>query len=224
MVIHSVAFIVGSCWASFINTMVWRHGLVIKHPGPWRSHCDHCHHPLRIWQLIPILGWVLQLGRCYDCHCRLSNWPPLCELVIGILATCLIIQSWINIIFISIAISCMLIISSQDHYEQGFSWLFLLGILPLIFLRPPGLSWMNDCCVIVGVLPLYFYRKFGNGDCDLIIIMIMILGYQAAAYAIMAACLLACCHPALYRGQAIAFAPCLNLELAGSVVLPALLP
>lgn len=222
MAIRIIAFIFGSCWSSFLNTMVWRYGLTVKHPGPCRSHCDHCQQLLRIWQLIPIMGWLLQAGRCHNCHKRLSAWQPLCELVVGCISTCLVIKPWSDIFIIGLACSCLLVIASQDHYDLSFAWPLLLGLLPLAYLRLNWQSWICDCCIIVLILPLYHYRKFGNGDCDLLILMVIILGYQTAVLAIMIACLLACCHPALYRGQAIAFAPCLCLALAGSVVLPAL--
>lgn len=65
MLTYWIAFIFGSCLASFINTMVWRYGLIHQHPAGMFSHCDACQSRLKFWQLIPIWGWILQKGRCF---------------------------------------------------------------------------------------------------------------------------------------------------------------
>lgn len=61
-----IAFLTGSCLASFIVTMTQRHLLEMGPSSP-RSLCDHCAHPLAWWQLIPLVGFALQLGRCRWC-------------------------------------------------------------------------------------------------------------------------------------------------------------
>ena len=212
----------GSCLASFINTMVWRYGLSNKHASGRFSHCDSCQHRLRSWQLIPIIGYLLQRGYCHDCHAKLDPWLPCCEAIFAVFTSTFLRQATWKSIPSLIAISCLLVIASQDHYDHAFSWPWLSGILGLIVFRVNWDSWPYDLLLISLFLPFYLSPKIGHGDCDLLILMTIILGMPTVCYAIMAACLLACCHPALYRHQAIAFAPCLGLALAGSAVLPLL--
>ncbi len=50
-----------------------------------RSHCDYCHHELRWYELIPVLSYVIQFGRCSKCHKKLSLIYPLIELLNGFL-------------------------------------------------------------------------------------------------------------------------------------------
>jgi len=48
-----------------------------------RSHCDHCKHKLRWYELIPLLSFFLQRGKTRCCHKTLSIQYPLSELITG---------------------------------------------------------------------------------------------------------------------------------------------
>ena len=50
-----------------------------------RSHCDACGHVLKWYELIPILSYVIQFGRCSKCHTKLSIMYPFIELLNGFL-------------------------------------------------------------------------------------------------------------------------------------------
>ena len=50
-----------------------------------RSHCDACGDALRWFELIPILSWVLQRGRCRQCGASITLAPLLMEVVTGAL-------------------------------------------------------------------------------------------------------------------------------------------
>lgn len=45
-----------------------------------RSACPHCGRTLRVVELIPVLSWVGQRGRCRSCGMRLSRLYPAVEL------------------------------------------------------------------------------------------------------------------------------------------------
>ncbi|WP_174876012.1 prepilin peptidase [Vogesella oryzae] len=49
------------------------------------SACVHCQAPIRAWQNIPLLSFVLQRGRCSNCQGRISWRYPLVELVSGVM-------------------------------------------------------------------------------------------------------------------------------------------
>lgn len=48
----------------------------IAWPG---SHCPHCKTPLRVWQNIPVIGYLLQKGRCSHCRESISIRYPIIE-------------------------------------------------------------------------------------------------------------------------------------------------
>jgi prepilin signal peptidase PulO-like enzyme (type II secretory pathway) len=64
--------LLGVVVGSFLNVVVMR----MKNAGApfWqgRSHCPHCNKVLRWFELMPVLSYLLQQGRCHSCKARLS--------------------------------------------------------------------------------------------------------------------------------------------------------
>ncbi len=79
----ALVFVAGLCAGSFINCMAYRreHGESIVHG---RSHCPACNHELGALELVPVLSWVLQRGRCRHCGAAVSVRYPAVELLAGI--------------------------------------------------------------------------------------------------------------------------------------------
>lgn len=69
---------------SFLNVVIYRvpRGESIVSPG---SHCPACGHALRAWELIPILSFLIQKGRCRGCQASIAWRYPFVELLTGIL-------------------------------------------------------------------------------------------------------------------------------------------
>jgi leader peptidase (prepilin peptidase)/N-methyltransferase len=44
-----------------------------------RSRCPECDHEIRWYHNLPIVGWFLLRGRCYDCGSRIPIKHPLIE-------------------------------------------------------------------------------------------------------------------------------------------------
>ena len=79
-----VVFLLGLATGSFLNVLIDR--LPKEEPVLMgRSYCDHCHHKLSWYDLIPLLSFVLLRGRCRYCQKRISWQYPLVELVTGVL-------------------------------------------------------------------------------------------------------------------------------------------
>ncbi len=77
-------FLIGLCLGSFYNVCGLRipKGESINSP---RSHCEKCHHQLKWYELIPLLSFAIQKGKCRECGCKLSYLYPFSELATGIL-------------------------------------------------------------------------------------------------------------------------------------------
>jgi leader peptidase (prepilin peptidase) / N-methyltransferase len=78
-----VAFLVGLLFGSFLNVCISRlprHESIVR-PG---SHCPNCGKPIRWFDNVPVLSWVLLWGRCRDCHWSISWRYPLVELAVGL--------------------------------------------------------------------------------------------------------------------------------------------
>jgi leader peptidase (prepilin peptidase)/N-methyltransferase len=73
----------GGCVGSFL-TVVWDRlgtgeGFVLP-----RSRCPECDHAIRWYHNVPVVGWLLLRGRCYDCGSRIPIKHPLIEAVFAL--------------------------------------------------------------------------------------------------------------------------------------------
>lgn len=50
------------------------------------SHCPHCKAPIKAWQNIPLISYLLLKGRCQQCNARISLQYPLTEIASALLA------------------------------------------------------------------------------------------------------------------------------------------
>ena len=75
-------FIFGLIFGSFFNVVIYRlpKGLSLVKP---RSSCPHCKHELRPGELVPVLSYLWQKGRCKVCKKPISWRYPIVELVTG---------------------------------------------------------------------------------------------------------------------------------------------
>jgi leader peptidase (prepilin peptidase)/N-methyltransferase len=51
-----------------------------------RSACPACKAPIKAWQNIPVVSWLILRGRCASCKARISARYPVVELATGILS------------------------------------------------------------------------------------------------------------------------------------------
>ncbi len=86
MIVSSVIFfLLGSIFGSFASVLVsrWK----IKKSGIFigRSQCPKCEHILWWFELIPLLSYIGQRGKCKNCACKISKFYPFCEILMGII-------------------------------------------------------------------------------------------------------------------------------------------
>jgi len=74
--------VVGSAIGSFLNVVIyrWPRGTNIAHPG---SRCPNCNHAIRWYHNLPVCGWLLLRGKCYDCRAPIAVRYPLVEALIA---------------------------------------------------------------------------------------------------------------------------------------------
>jgi leader peptidase (prepilin peptidase)/N-methyltransferase len=73
----------GGAVGSFLNVVVHRvpQRLSLVRPG---SHCPACSAPVRPYDNVPVLSWLLLRGRCRDCKARISPRYPAIELLTAV--------------------------------------------------------------------------------------------------------------------------------------------
>ena len=77
----AVAGIFGILIGSFLNVVVMRMNTGRTLKG--RSGCPHCGHTLTPGELVPIISFVVQKGKCAECRSSISWQYPLVEVLTG---------------------------------------------------------------------------------------------------------------------------------------------
>ena len=90
---YVVLFAIGTAFGSFLNVVTLRYqpgrsvfsmkALGLSAQAGGRSHCQHCGKTLTAVELIPLVSYLLQRGRCRSCKAPLSLQYPIVEFVSG---------------------------------------------------------------------------------------------------------------------------------------------
>jgi leader peptidase (prepilin peptidase) / N-methyltransferase len=132
----------GLILGSFFNVVGLRVPLKESIVKP-RSTCPNCKHTLTPIELIPVLSWLIQRGKCRQCQARISPLYPIMEFLTGVLFvlvplalgwTSEIWVGWILIsLFIIITVSDIKYMLIPDKILLFFAGIFLIEriILPL---------------------------------------------------------------------------------------------
>ena len=80
----TLAAVLGLAVGSFLNVVIYRvpAGESIVSPP---SKCPHCGAQIRNRHNVPVLGWLVLRGRCYDCKAPISPRYPVLEALTGAL-------------------------------------------------------------------------------------------------------------------------------------------
>ena len=110
--------LLGLVIGSFLNVCIYRipRGKSVVFPG---SACPHCGTPLRFYDNVPVLSFILLRGKCRSCGKSISVQYPLVELLTG-LAFYFCARTWefgpptyVNSLFLAIII--VLILTDYHH-------------------------------------------------------------------------------------------------------------
>lgn len=111
--------IIGLFIGSFLNVLIDR--LPAGKSVIWgRSACDYCGTRLSWYELIPVLSFLLQRGRCRSCSGKLSLAYPLSEVTTAVLFWVVAWNTYPNIplLLTSVVIaSCLLVITVIDFKQ-----------------------------------------------------------------------------------------------------------
>jgi prepilin signal peptidase PulO-like enzyme (type II secretory pathway) len=123
-------------FGSFANVLIHRipRKISIIEPG---SRCPHCYHSLHFWENIPLLSYILLLGKCSQCHNAIGVQYPLVELI-TMLAAFPFTFSVHNIahyvfLLLMISITVALGIIDYHHRELPLKLSYALITLTLVF-------------------------------------------------------------------------------------------
>ncbi|MFA5029198.1 MAG: prepilin peptidase [Patescibacteria group bacterium] len=197
---YFLIFVFGLVIGSFLNVVIFRLRSGEKIVNS-RSHCRSCKKQLTFKDLIPLVSFVWQKGRCRYCGAKISWQYPLVELVTGLLfvaATFNIIGNlgagmlfYNSDIFFNWLKSLVFISFLVVIFVYDLKWLLILdkitlpaGILALAFNLFLGISWKSLLLGVVVGLGFFLIqflvsrgRWIGGGDLRLAVVMGLMLGW-----------------------------------------------
>lgn len=77
-----LAGVYGLVIGSFLNVVAYRVPAGI--PLRRESRCPHCEAPIRWWQNVPVVSWIVLQGRCAHCRAPIDARYPLVEALTGV--------------------------------------------------------------------------------------------------------------------------------------------
>lgn len=189
-----IFFIFGSVMGSFYHVIATRlsNGLSIIKPS---SHCEKCKHELKWYELIPIISYVIQGGKCRQCKTKLPSSYILMEICTGILfAVCYHVfdtplEIAISIIFVS---SLIIVIISDIEYMIILDEVLIFAITSIIILNIIDIGLYNASLKIISgagaFVTMLLIKKIGDlmfkqeslggGDIKLMFLVGLVIGYE----------------------------------------------
>ncbi len=232
IIIAIYIFIIGTIMGSFFNVVAHRlsnNESIIK-PG---SHCEKCNHLLKWYELIPIISFLIQGGRCRQCHTKLSWWYPLIEIITGLFYLFSYLYFGLSYdFFISLVISSVLVITciTDFNYLIILDEPLIVGSILIIIIKFLQGGIIDTLIAILSGLLLFFFmllvkilgdkafkrESLGGGDIKLSFFIGLSLGYKLAFVNLVLASLLtlpiAFYYLIKYRDREVPFGPFLIIS------------
>jgi leader peptidase (prepilin peptidase)/N-methyltransferase len=133
LLFQGLGLVFGALVGSFLATILLRWPRGESPLG--RSRCDHCRAPLRAAELVPILSYAAQRGRCRACAARIDSRHLTVELAAAVVGLVAMIAHPLPLAAITLLFGLWLLLAALLDVEH--QWLPDLITLPLI---PLGLA------------------------------------------------------------------------------------
>jgi leader peptidase (prepilin peptidase)/N-methyltransferase len=193
-------FIFGMCIGSFLNVCIYRLPTSQSISNPPRSVCPNCDGPIRFYDNIPVLSYLLLRGRCRHCNTPISYRYPLVEILSGLFALCAFLEFGATLqgVIYYAFISCLLVITFIDIDHQIIPNAITLPGIPVFFLASfavPATTYLDS---ILGLLigggslylvgwTYYLIKKeegMGGGDIKLLAMIGALLGWKGVVFTV----------------------------------------
>ncbi len=198
--LNIIALILGAMVGSFLNVCIFRlpkeESIII--PG---SHCPHCQHPIKFYDNIPLISYLILGGRCRYCKKSISVQYPLVEGITAISSLCLFLRyglSWSYLFYFSF-VAALIVITVIDLYHQIIPDVISIpgigvGLLGALIL--PHITFFNSLMgtllgggslFVIATLYQWLFKRegMGGGDVKLLAMMGAVLGWDVVLLTIL---------------------------------------
>jgi len=197
---HIVSIIFGALVGSFLNVCIFR--LPKKESIIWPgSHCPHCKKPIKFYDNIPLISYILLMGKCRYCKNPISFQYPLVEGTTALCSLFLIMKFGpsLSYLFYFALVAALIVITVIDLYHQIIPDVINLpgiGVGLIASLILPQNTFLNSLIgallgggslFIVGTLYQWFFKRegMGGGDVKLLAMIGAFLGWKAVILTIL---------------------------------------
>jgi len=195
------AFIFGAAIGSFLNVCIYRIPAETSIVKP-SSRCPSCGHPIRFYDNIPILSFLILRARCRDCGAKISWRYPLIELITGLMALLLFGKFGLSLVFLTFFIftAVLIVIAFIDLDHQIIPDILSLPGIPVFFLAAVfivKLPWLEALIgLLIGggvLLAIAFVYELitkregmgGGGDIKLLAMIGGFLGWKSLIFVLL---------------------------------------
>ena len=197
---HIVSIIFGAIVGSFLNVCIFRlpKEESIIWPG---SHCPHCKKPIKFYDNIPLISYLLLGGKCRQCHSSISLQYPLVEGITALSSLIVFMEFGpsLSYLFYFSFVAALIVITVIDLYHQIIPDVISLpgiGVGLLASLMIPQITFSNSLLgillgggslfLIATVYQWLFKREgMGGGDVKLLAMIGAFLGWKAVILTIL---------------------------------------
>ena len=195
-----ISIIFGAMIGSFLNVCICRlpkEESIVK-PG---SHCPRCKTPIRFYDNIPLMSYLLLRGKCRYCQASISIQYPIIEAVTALCSFFLFITfgASLSFIYYFAFVAALIVITVIDLYYQIIPDVIslpgigigLLGafIIPRItfFESLIGIISGGGSLFLVATVYQWFFKRegMGGGDVKLLAMIGAFLGWKAVILTIL---------------------------------------
>ena len=198
-------FSLGAIVGSFLNVCIVR---LPKRESLIRpsSHCPHCNEPIRFYDNIPIISYILLAGKCRHCKNRISLRYPIVEGLTGLMTVALFMRYGPTVQFLLLLLfsGALIIITFIDLDHQIIPDVISVPGIPCgigASLLIPMISWTDSLLgILVGGGLLWLiavgYRwitgreGMGGGDIKLLSMIGAWLGWKSIPFILLASSLI----------------------------------
>lgn len=188
ILIFIFVFIYGLIFGSFFNVVGLRVPMKESIIKP-RSHCPKCNHTLGPLELIPVVSYLIQGGKCRRCKAPVSPLYPVMELITGLLfvAAPLIIGWSYELLIAWTLISLLVIIFISDFKYMLIPDKILLVFIGIFLVEriflPLSPWWDSAAGAAVGftlllLIAIISKGGMGGGDIKLFALIGFVLGVK----------------------------------------------
>ena len=193
-----LSFVIGASVSSFCQVIGYRLPKKLSFIRG-RSYCPHCLTSLRWYELIPIVSFVIQFGRCRTCQRKIPKLHVILEIGMGLLFSInfLILGMSIEFVMACLLFALLCIVFVTDILYMTIPNRVLLVFFPLFLayqLIHPLYQWWEPVVgsltgmLIVAIVILISKGGMGGGDMKFMAVLGSLLGPQRVLLTFVLAC------------------------------------